>query len=615
MSTPTPTNTVTPTVSATRYLLPIGQMIYNGNIYNNNNISIYYKGYNFTGKLLSKNTTLYEPPNSTAIPRLTRSVTPTQTRTPTLTPTTTKTQTPTITPSKTPRVTSTPTKTPTRIPTGTITSTQTPSITQTTTPTSTKTSTPTSTNNVTPTKTSTPTSTNNVTPTKTSTPTSTNNVTPTVTSTPTSTNTVTPTVTSTPTKTSTPTSTNNVTPTVTSTPTSTNNVTPTVTSTPTKTSTPTSTNNATPTKTATSTQTSTPTPTQTKTSTPTPTNNNLNIMNNVVGTSDVSSIVYSSDTKSDQFDNILWNTTSLDFGASELRPYNRHIAKGYISSPYSRKFIITSYGNNYAISNDGINWTKSLFTSTSDYNGFYNLFYHTIFADCASQLGSNVFMVLGSQANFGNNMSCYLSSTNLTSWTKVALPVGYTVSWLTGAYGNNTFILIPNSSTTYYTSSNGITWTSRVLPYSSSNLMELRYINNQFICIFKNNPNIIVSNDGINWTTKVGPSSTGYRSVTYYPTRASSGGFNGNAYAFLNFGTTYYTYSNNNLSTFTTGTLPFGSASYKIRTTLDESLIPSATYDPAFMVSINGNFIALSLSLATWTFRSVNTAKWQFITS
>jgi hypothetical protein len=334
-----------------------------------------------------------------------------------------------------------------------------------------------------------------------------------------------------------------------------------------------------------------------------------------VGTSDVSSIVYSSDTKSDQFDNILWNTTSLDLGTSELRPYNRHITKGYISSPYSRKFIITSYGNNYAISDDGINWTKSLFTSTSDYNGFYNLFYNTIFADCASQLGSNIFMVLGSQANFGNNMSCYLSSTNLTSWTKVALPVGYTVSWLTGAYGNNTFILIPNSSTTYYTSTNGVTWTSRVLPYSSSNLMELRYINNQFICVFKNNPNIIVSNDGINWTIKVGPSSTGYRSVTYYPTRASSGGFNGNAYALLNFGTTYYTYSNDNLSTFTTGTLPFGSASYKIRTTLDESLIPGATYDPAFMVSINGNFIALSLSLATWTFRSVNTAKWQFITS
>lgn len=119
--TPTPTNTVTPTVTTTRYLLPIGQMIYDSNIYNQNNISIYYKGYNFTGKLLSKNTILYEPPNSTVLPRLTRSPTSTPTQTPTPTPTVTKTQTPTVTPTHTTTTTTTitPTVTSTRTPTPT----------------------------------------------------------------------------------------------------------------------------------------------------------------------------------------------------------------------------------------------------------------------------------------------------------------------------------------------------------------------------------------------------------------------------------------------------------------------------------------------------------------
>ncbi len=552
MSTPTPTNTVSPTVTPTSYFMRIGQMVYDGGIYNANNISIYYKGYNFTGKLLFNNTVLYEPPNSTVIPRLTPTPTPSITATVTSTVTSTKTLTPTATNTRTPTHTPTNTKTPT----STITSSKTPTVTTTITSSITSTPTLTPTNTIILTNTPTSSQTQSVTATQTLTPSVTN--TSSITPTPSITNTITPT--------------------------------------------------------RTSTGTSTPTPTATITPTVTRTSNLISVLNNMVAVGDTANIAYSNSTSDNEFNNILWNTTSLTFGGSEIQPANRNVTKGYVSSPYSRKFIIATYGNDYAVSDDGINWTKRLFTATSNYTGFYTLFHTIMFADCSAQLGSNIFMALGNEADFGNGMSCYLSSTNLTSWTKVALPGNSATSWIAGAYGNSVFVLIPGSSTTYYTSTNGTTWTSRTLPYNSSNLMEIKYLNNHFIAIFKNNANILISNDGINWTVKPGPSSTGYRSVTYYPNR-NSGEFLGNTYAFLHFGNVYYSYSNDgNLNSFGTSVLPFGGA-YKIRTTLDESLIAEATYDPAFVVSINGSFIALSPSLDSWTFRSISSAKWTSITS
>ena len=665
MSTPTPTKTPTPTVTTTNYSLNIGQIIYDGNIYDKNNISIYYKGYNFTGKLLSKKTLLYEPPNSTVIPRPTPPVTATPTAT--QTPTSTTTQTPT----------KTPTQTPTR--TGTVTPTRTVSVTPT------RTATGTATPTVTPTNTKTPTP--SVTNTRTQTPTKTQ------TKTPTPTKTLTPTPTLTPTNT--PTLTQNAPVNVTillSDQTPVNILCPRdeyildaaesngisipfscragtcgtciasilsgsvdqsgqtylnddhiasgciltcvsyplsdlsisvpgdcasalpPTPSPTKTSTtptPTKTSTLTPTKTST-----TPTPTKTSTLTPTVTpTNNLNTVNNMVAVGETTNVVYSSDTQATTFNDIAWNSVVVNFGGTEA-PISRKVTKGYTSSPYSRKFIISTYGNNYATSDDGINWTNRLFTSTSNYNGFYTLFHSVIFANCGPQLGSNIFMAIGTEADFGNGMSCYLSSTNLTSWTKVVLPSSASTAWNTGAYGNNTFVLIPSSSTVYYTSTNGITWTSRTLPYNSANLMELRYINNRFIAVFRNNPNIIVSPDGINWTIKVGPVAGGYRSITYYPAR-DSGEFSGNVYVFVNYGSVTYSYSNDsdgNLNSFGIGLLPFGSP-YRIETTLDENLIPDATYDPAFVTIINGSFIAVSPSLATWTFKSIPAAKWTSITS
>lgn len=372
MSTPTPTSTVTKTPTSTNYILKIGQLIYDAGVYDKNNLSIYYKGYNFTGKILADNTLLHEPPNATVISR------------PTRTPTTTPTLTPTVTTS----VTRTPTSSATRTPTSSVTTTPTPTIT------TTKTSTPT------PTVTQSVTVTNTTTPTNTKTPTKT--VTPTFTSTPTKTTEYTicpdssnypegwyccpgggaamtaeycgipgpyyiPPPTPTPTKTTTQTPTNTLTPTRTSTVTPTPTITSTVTVSvsPTKTTTP----SITPSKTSSSPM--------------------ISSINSMVAVGGTKTIAYSNDTTSlTNYTDIVWSTGQIDFGITEIAP--RTVAKCIVSPSNTRTFIINTYGNDYATSTNGISWTKKTFSSTSDYTGFYSYWHTTIAAKSYDQLGSKI---------------------------------------------------------------------------------------------------------------------------------------------------------------------------------------------------------------------------------
>ena len=202
--TPTRTTTITPTPSKSLVIpINLGQLIYQNTIYSGDEIEVLYKGFLLQGKLVPNVAILYEPPNVTPTPTktitptvsLTRSVTPTitvtntVTRTTTPTNTTTKTVTPTVTPSVSPTITVTPSLSLTITQTVTPTITQTNSLTPTVTPT----------NSITPTITRTPTT--SLTPTKTVTPTITvtSSVTPTNTITPTvsitRTQTTTPTIT------------------------------------------------------------------------------------------------------------------------------------------------------------------------------------------------------------------------------------------------------------------------------------------------------------------------------------------------------------------------------------------------------------------------------------
>ena len=229
--TPTRTPTVTPTLSLTRTSTPtvtptktasptptkslcaaskIGQLVFQDNLFLNDNIDVVYNGFILSGKVLAQTFDVYESLDvtQTPTPSITPTITPTNTVTPTVTPTNTTTPTNTSTSTSTPTATPTPTVTPTV----TATTSVTPTPTKSPTPTSTPTRSPT------PTATATKTPTPSVTATTTLTPTS--SVTPTVTQTPTLSRTPTQTPTITPSNTATPTNTptNTVTPTVSPTP-------------------------------------------------------------------------------------------------------------------------------------------------------------------------------------------------------------------------------------------------------------------------------------------------------------------------------------------------------------------------------------------------------------
>lgn len=464
-STPTNTPTITPTVSVTRTTtvtptkttigsIRIGQLIYQNNVYNGDDLSIYYKRYNFIGKVFPDIAILKEPPNAT-LP-VTRTGTPTPTVTRTLTPTVTKT--PTITP----RITNSPT----------------PSITSTKTPTPTITPTITRTVSVTPT----------LTPTISISPT--NTVTPTVSVSSTATPTITPTTSITPTNTTTPTI--SISPTVSVTPTLSPTATPTITRTPTNTVTPTMslTASATPSPTPTLTQTLTAslTPTITPTNTLTPTPTNLpQLFNAVVSAQNNNKVAISSNNGTS------WSSSNLATTTNQ----------SWTTLCYGNGVILTAAYTTYIINysfNNGLTWTALDISSYlpgipfewigSTYDKINDIFIITSYSSATAV-----------RIKFSNGNISYIDGVSLPANT----------NWSNIAYGNGRLLAVAGNGTTnvYATSDNGgATWTQRALPVSRD-WRTLEYLNNQFVLIefiagTGTSPTILISADGVSWSTYTG---------------------------------------------------------------------------------------------------------------
>lgn len=97
-----------------------------------------------------------------------------------------------------------------------------------------------------------------------------------------------------------------------------------------------------------------------------------------------------------------------------------------------------------------------------------------------------------------------------TGWTTITLTSS---TWRSVAYGNGIWVVI-GGGTTYYTSPDGINWTSRAWNQGSdrpSRAAQVRFINNLFVTTLRSSTNgirVATSPDGINWTI------TGYLSST-----------------------------------------------------------------------------------------------------
>lgn len=472
---------------------------------------------------------------------ITPTPTPTTTTSPTVTPSVSLTQTP----STTPTISISPTKTPTL--SVSVSPTTTPSVTATRTPTktiqSTPTVTPTNTVTRTPTSSITPTPTSSVTPsiTATITPTPSKskapsvpigeliyqnnvytndtiqviykgfhlvgklesnvatvyeapNVSPTKTpgNTPTPTPTISISVTPTTTVSITPSQSLSTTPTITPT----ISLSPSLSNSPT----PTMTNSNTPTNTITSTPTISITPSNTTTVTPT----NTATITPTVSVSLTATPTPTITPSTPPDTNILAIAHNSDKSAKSLDGGATWSINNMPSSQYwtsitkdNTKYVACAYNHtNIYISNNGLTWTPySLSNLTSSNNLWMNLMY-----------GNNIFVMTP------NSSAVAARSVDGMSWTETYLPSF--ANWKGGSYGNNIFLTVAESSSVAATSSDGNTWTLRSIPLSRR-WLNVEYLNNNFIVISDNTNNIAYTADGVTWNTSTLPSTNDWYAVAY----------------------------------------------------------------------------------------------------
>ena len=132
----------------------------------------------------------------------------------------------------------------------------------------------------------------------------------------------------------------------------------------------------------------------------------------------------------------------------------------------------------------------------------------------------------------------------------MATPLANGVTWQSMAYGNNYFLAIPSTGSTGAQSSNGLNWTSMVLPASVTSWSSIAFGNFYWIALGKTAANVSVAaysnSNGAGWRTVNMPSNATWSSITYGNGR----------FVALASGTTSAAYTTNFGSTWTASTLP-----------------------------------------------------------
>lgn len=120
--------------------------------------------------------------------------------------------------------------------------------------------------------------------------------------------------------------------------------------------------------------------------------------------------------------------------------------------------------------------------------------------------------IVTANASSATYQTCTSNPTVVGNWSTGTLPAA--ALWTSVVYGNGIWVAFCLNSTSYATSTNGTTWTSRTLPAAFSNSIATLWNKGVFAFgrfYFGNGLNIYSSEDGINWVTD-------YTSATDTPT-------------------------------------------------------------------------------------------------
>lgn len=144
------------------------------------------------------------------------------------------------------------------------------------------------------------------------------------------------------------------------------------------------------------------------------------------------------------------------------------------------------------------------------------IYYSTNGTGSWSTTGTSIGITTGSAQGIGyDSVSRYVvtSTTSTTeagtttafpsSWSLITMPS--TGIWLSAVYGNSIWVVARAGSSSYATSTNGTTWTSRTLPSNFSEATadiyaKMIFSDGKFYYYYVNN--VYSSTDGINWTTE-----------------------------------------------------------------------------------------------------------------
>lgn len=178
-------------------------------------------------------------------------------------------------------------------------------------------------------------------------------------------------------------------------------------------------------------------------------------------------------------------------------------------TPLSQSWKAITYGNGNFVS---VGFTDKVIYSTD------GITWSTANASAAGQpwsgiaYGNGIYVAVAEQVGDGSN-NRFMTSSNLTTWT------GRTVaedSWRAVCFGNGLFVAVSQSAY-IRTSTDGVTWTSRIDPVTGY-WKSITYGNGLFVAVgMDSNGNgvYMTSNDGISWSGGIVSTINELTSVTY----------------------------------------------------------------------------------------------------
>lgn len=229
----------------------------------------------------------------------------------------------------------------------------------------------------------------------------------------------------------------------------------------------------------------------------------------------------------------------------------------------------------------------------SDYPTLGNAYAIPTFTSTAGQAAAST---AGSVIEFGaglfvtlfNSSTTYQTSPDGITWTvRTNLPVG--INWGGLKWNGSLFVATGVGSSVILTSTNGTTWTQRALP-AALNYYNISW-NGSVWCVVSYNNNIVyTSPDAITWTLRTLPINT-----TWYAIAANT---TTGLFVILEYGGSRALTSTDNGATWTVRTLPFASNWYDIE--FGNGLFVAVSISStAAITSVDGNI---------WTQRSLNTS-------